>query len=234
VSEVDVATGPRSDTFPNSPPHQNLVMTPKSTPISKYANGKQPSSDLCSTSDLEDFILKQVISQFPSKEVAIPLFETFYQHCETNYFYFDNGWFKDLIKSFYATPQPRVGCDIVFLLLVVLASASQFTHLNQIQDSSLSDATTDEIPGLVFYRLAQLIMPRAIATGSLACIQACLITGIYLLPSDERSTAYVYLGIALRMAIASRMHRNTYTERCSPRLLEIRNRVFWTIYLNER
>jgi hypothetical protein len=46
--------------------------------------------------------------------------------------------------------------------------------------------------------------------GSLASIQACLTAGIYLLPSDERNTAYVYLGIALRMAIASRMHRNTH------------------------
>jgi hypothetical protein len=186
---------------------------------------------------LEDFILKQVIGQFPSIEVAIPLFETFHQHCETNYFYFDSEWFKDLVKSFYATPpasEPRVGCDIVCLMLVVLAGASQFTHLNQMQDSTFSDATTDEIPGHVFYRLAQIIMPRAIAMGSLASIQACLIAGIYLLPSDERNTAYVYLGIALRMAIASRMHRNTHAERCSPRLLEIRNRVFWTIYLNER
>ncbi|CZR69767.1 uncharacterized protein PAC_19667 [Phialocephala subalpina] len=237
VSGVDVAADPRSDISPNSPPfHQNLVRTPNSTPALKYTDGKQPSSDFCSTSDLEDFILKQVISRFPSIEVANPLFETFHQHCETNYFYFDSEWFKDLVKSFYATPpasEARVGCDIVCLMLVVLAGASQFAHLNQMQDSSFSDAMTDETPGHVFYRLAHIIMPRAIAMGSLASIQACLIAGIYLLPSDERNTAYVYLGTALRMAIASRMHRNT-TEGRSPRLLEIRNRVFWTIYLNER
>jgi hypothetical protein len=167
----------------------------------------------------------------------MPLFETFHQHCHTNYFYFEKGWFKDLVRRFYTTlpgSEPRVDCDVLCLMLVVLASACQFTHLNQMQDASFSDVIADKIPGRVYYRLAQMIMPRAIAIGSLASIQACLIAGGYLMPSDERNTAYVYLGIALRIAIASRMHHNTHTERCSPRLQEIRNRVFWTIYLNER
>jgi hypothetical protein len=117
---------------------------------------------------LEDLILKQVIGQFPSIEVAIPLFEIFHQHCETNYFYFDSEWFKDLVKSFYATPpasEPRVGYDIVCLMLVVLAGASQSTHLNQMQDSSFSDATTDEIPRHVFYRLAQIIHAQSYRDG---------------------------------------------------------------------
>ncbi|KUJ13205.1 uncharacterized protein LY89DRAFT_784958 [Mollisia scopiformis] len=220
VSEVDVAADPRREISLNTPPfHQNL-----------------PSSDPCSTSDLEDFILKQVMSRFPSMEVANPLFETFYQHCETNYFYFDDEWFKELVKTFYAAPpasEARLDCDIVCLMLVVLAAASLFAHLDQMQDPSFSDVITNEIPGHVFYRLAQIIMPKSIAIGSLASIQACLIAGLYLLPSDDRNTAYVYLGMALRMAIANHMHRNS-TERCSPRLQEIRNRVFWTIYLNER
>jgi hypothetical protein len=140
-----------------------------------------------------------------------------------------------LVRSFYTTlpgSEPRVDCDIMCLMLVVLAGACQFTHLNQ--NPPLSGFITEEIPGHVYYRLAQIIMPRAIAIGSLASIQACLIAGLYLMPSDERGTAYVYLGIALRMAIASRMHQNSHTERYSPRLQEIRNRVFWTIYLNER
>ncbi len=181
--------------------------------------------------------MKQVISRFPPREIAIPLFETFHQHCETNYFHYDREWFDNLVESFYATPSvpgEHFSCDVVCLMLVVLAGASLFSHLNQMQDPSGSDAIRDEIPGREFYRLAQIIMPRAIAIGSLASIQGCLVAGLYLQPSDERDTAYVYLGISLRMAIASHMHRKANTKLHSPRLVEIRNRVFWTIYLNER
>lgn len=70
----------------------------------------------------------------------------------------DSQWFEDVVKSFYPnslTSEERVGCNIVYLMLVV-ADASQFTRLNQMQDSTFSVATTDEIPGQVFHRLAQI------------------------------------------------------------------------------
>jgi len=170
-------------------------------------------------------------------EIATTMLETFNQCCQSNYFYFDIEWLNKLIKNFYEplpASEPRASCDTVCLMLVVFAVARQFEHLNEMQDSSLLDTMSDQMPGQELYRLAQIIMPRAIAIGSLASIQACLMGAIYLLPSDDRSTAYVYFGIALRMAIASGMHRTTNTEHYSPRHLEIRNRVFWTVYLNER
>jgi hypothetical protein len=238
VSEVDVATDPFSDASRNSPPfYPNQGSNPELMAVLKYAYAKQPPSDLGSTSELEDFILKQVVGQFPAIEVAIPLFEIFQQYGETNYFYFDRQWFKESIQSFYATAPASgagVGCDIVCLMLVVLATSSQFTYLNQMRGYLSPDAARDENPWHIFYQLSQMIMPRVIAMGTLPSIQACLIAAVYLMSSDQRNTAYVYLGVALRMAIASHMHRNTHRESYSSRLSEIRNRVFWTIYLNER
>ncbi len=187
---------------------------------------------------MDDLILRQVLSQIPQRKIADSLLDTFFQYCEGLYYYFDKTWFLNAYGEFYAAPlvASRVTCDFTCLLLVVLALASQFTHLDRPTELSIpiQIASMDETPGLSYFRLAQSLMPAVLMSCSLESVQVFLIAALYLLPGNDRDPPYIYLGLALRMAITNCMHRKALNQALSPRLLEVRNRVFWTVYTIER
>lgn len=126
---------------------------------------------------------------------------------------------------------------------MVLAVGTQFAHMesstpvNRLSSGpSIGDGhrfSEDEV-GLTFYQFASKLLPDIIATASVRSVQACLLIGTYLLPLDTSGLSYTYFGLALKMAIQNGMHRRYHGEGLSPRMLEVRNRVFWTAYTIEK
>ncbi|GAB1195143.1 hypothetical protein APSETT444_004397 [Aspergillus pseudonomiae] len=102
--------------------------------------------------------------------------------------------------------------------------------LSSMEDHHFSE---DEV-GLTFYQFASKLVPDILATVSIRSVQACLLIGTYLLPLDTSGLCYTYFGLALKMAIQNGMHRRYQGEGLSPRMIEVRNRVFWTAYTIEK
>lgn len=86
----------------------------------------------------------------------------------------------------------------------------------------------------MFYQQACKLVPDVITISSLESVQACLLIGIYALPLDASGLAYIYLNLALKLAIQNGMHRKYVGEGLEPVVRETRNRVWWTVYTTER
>ncbi|KAE8388950.1 hypothetical protein ETB97_010694 [Aspergillus alliaceus] len=185
------------------------------------------------------------ITCLPPRFVADFLVQIFFKYAQTNNFYVEEDWLREKLNICYTNPSSLSSNDAgsVCSILMVLAVGTQFAHmesaspvnrstadLSSIEDHHFSE---DEV-GLTFYQFASKLVPDILATVSIRSVQACLLIGTYLLPLDTSGLCYTYFGLALKMAIQNGMHRRYQGEGLSPRMIEVRNRVFWTAYTIEK
>lgn len=155
----------------------------------------------------------------------------------------EEDWLCEKLNICYTNPSDLSSDDAgaVCAILMVLAVGTQFAHMESptpvnclpsdaAQDHHFSE---DEV-GLTFYQFASKLLPDIIANASVRSVQACLLIGTYLLPLDTSGLCYTYFGLALKLAIQNGMHRRYHGEGLSPRMIEVRNRVFWTSYTIEK
>ncbi|KAF9890240.1 hypothetical protein FE257_006152 [Aspergillus nanangensis] len=185
------------------------------------------------------------ITCLPPRYVADFLVQIFFKYAQTNNFYVEEDWLREKVNVCYTNPS-SLSCNdagSVCAILMVLAVGTQFAHMESatpvnrlsVDPSVLEDHhfSEDEV-GLTFYQFASKLLPDIIATASIRSVQACLLIGTYLLPLDTSGLCYTYFGLALKMAIQNGMHRKYLGEGLSPRMKEVRNRVFWTAYTIEK
>lgn len=123
----------------------------------------------------------------------------------------------------------------VCFALLVFAFGSQFAHLksNDLSKKTFSSPSFAN-PGKRFYEAAQPLIPAIISKCTLKGIQVCLLIGLYNLPNNLPDASYLYLGTAMRMSIASGLHRKTNATKLDERLVEVRNRLWWSVYAIDR
>lgn len=183
------------------------------------------------------------ITCLPPRYVAEFLVQIFFKYAQTNNFYVEEDWLCEKLNICYTNPSDLSSDDAgaVCAILMVLAVGTQFAHMESptpvnclpsdaAQDHHFSE---DEV-GLTFYQFASKLLPDIIANASVRSVQACLLIGTYLLPLDTSGLCYTYFGLALKLAIQNGMHRRYHGEGLSPRMIEVRNRVFWTSYTIEK
>ncbi|PVH70978.1 hypothetical protein DL98DRAFT_564041 [Cadophora sp. DSE1049] len=173
----------------------------------------------------------EAMEAFPPREIAAFLVSTFFYYVEATFFYCDREWFHTTLNSVLAGNASWNVADDAFICfaLLVFAFGSQFAHLRS-RAKSQDSLPSDIDPGKRFYDCAQKLIPRVIATCTLKGIQVCLLAGLYNLPYNLPDTSYLYLGMAMRMSVASGLHRKTPAARLDPRLTEVRNRLWWSVF----
>lgn len=116
----------------------------------------------------------------------------------------------------------------------VLALGSQWTTLARPENSGSLLPAEDGDPGRIFYNEARALIPDIMDRPSIRCVLAPFIMGVYLLPSSAIGSSYMYMGIALRKALALDLHQHTDDPLLSERDKEVRRRVWWSLYALER
>ncbi|KAE8360466.1 fungal-specific transcription factor domain-containing protein [Aspergillus caelatus] len=192
-----------------------------------------------SYSEYEDYLMDQVLKDFPSQTEAEALISTFFCYAEANWYYFDEATFRSQLYALYRSDFATSIADakLICLALTVFSMGSQFAHLHQGRPDSDAEGVNLEqtgIPGAKFFRHAQHLIPWIITCPSLEGVLSCLLAALYSLPIHNTNTCYTYLGLALRNAICLGLHRKSAGFNIPPQLSEIRNRVFWTTYSIER
>ncbi|KAF2758089.1 hypothetical protein EJ05DRAFT_376792 [Pseudovirgaria hyperparasitica] len=89
-------------------------------------------------------------------------------------------------------------------------------------------------PGLTFFRQARGLMSDVIELNCIRAVQASFVIGVYLLPANAIGSSYVYLGIALRKALALDLHLAHQDTDFTTLERELRRRLWWSIYSLER
>lgn len=182
------------------------------------------------------------VTCLPPRYVADFLVQIFFKHAQTNNFYIEEDWLREKLNTCYIDPASLSPNDAssVCAILMVLAVGTQFAHMespipvNRFDSAAEDHHFSEDEVGLTFYQFALKLLPDIIATSTVRSVQACLLIGTYLLPLDTSGLSYTYFGLALKLAIQNGMHRKYHGEGLSDRMVEVRNRVFWTAYTIEK
>lgn len=175
-----------------------------------------------------------ILNQLPPYEEAQELVDVFFTFLESNWYYFDENWFRNLLTEMYMTKASaplQKQCTTVCLVFLVLALASTFVHISRPASLLFTDR---EIPGSTFFVQARKLMPRVIAANSVESVICCLLTSLYLLGTEDISHHHKYLGLALNLAVGLSLHRTGTEHGETAQAREMKVRLFWTIYSIER
>lgn len=125
---------------------------------------------------------------------------------------------------------------------MVLAIGTQYAYLDSDawkggDDSSSTSAAnnfSEDNVGIMLYQQACRLLPDVITIASSESVQACLLIGLYTLPLDPSGLSWVYLNLAMKLAIQNGMHRRYPGQASDPAMIETRNRVWWTLHMIEK
>ncbi|KAJ5498928.1 hypothetical protein N7453_007979 [Penicillium expansum] len=172
----------------------------------------------------------------PPKHIAEFLTTAFLKFSQTNYFYFHEATFREKLDFYYATEHPLSINDAGWIctILMTFAIGTQFAHMQTKSIPGSSASTTETSPddqiGLELYRFSCRLIPDLITVASVETVQAFLLLGVYTLPIDTAGLAYIYYGLAIKMAIQNGMHRKLFEGNVAPNMVEVRNRLWWSAY----
>jgi hypothetical protein len=186
--------------------------------------------------DRGDYMTNEdILKHFPPKSIADFLSTCCYELASDSFFYFDQEDFKAKLDELYSDEASCLRESPLFLCLVlmVFALGSQFAHLKKGEPLSRQTEGWHD-PGFYFYRLARNLLPTATFEASVDAVQVCHITAVYLLPEHAYDTAYLYLSHALRIAVSIDMHRQRSGARACSRDVEIRHRLWWSVFCLDR
>ncbi|KAJ5363461.1 uncharacterized protein N7496_009174 [Penicillium cataractarum] len=186
-------------------------------------------------------IVAEAISQLPPRPIAEFLIGVFFRYEELNSFYLEKSWIQDKLALCYNPTTVYTVNDIpwVCTFFAVLAIGTQMAHMeDDSHDPSsqgleeLSDCSEDSV-GLVFYHVASKLVPDVFLAASYESVQAFLLLAAWALPISTGGLSYTYFGLSMKMAIQNGMHRKYVGNDCDGRIIELRNRLFWTVYTLE-
>lgn len=187
-------------------------------------------------SSLEQSRLKTTVDSLPPKSVADFLLSVCIKHGVDIFFYFDQAQVAEELNQFYSDPTSSLRFDPSFICLVlaIFALGSHWTPLERPSSSPQTLQTEECDPGRVFFQQAKLLVPDVIERSCLRSIQACFLLGVYLMPLSAVGSSYIYMGIALRKALAFDLHQSSDDQILDEREREVRHRLWWSIYSLER
>lgn len=87
---------------------------------------------------------------------------------------------------------------------------------------------------MIFHNQLRDLVPDLIEQSTLRSIQVIFLIGVYLMPLSPVGSSYIYMGLALRKALAFDLHQNTDDAVLDEKEVEIRRRLWWSIYSLER
>jgi hypothetical protein len=182
-----------------------------------------------------------LLALLPPRAIVDFLVRSFFKHAVVNYFFIERDWLNQHLRLAFEDPQAfsRHGVGVICIVFSVLALGTQFAYLESIGDGSrqaepLADKFSEDSVGMVFYQQACRLLPDVITISSLESVQACLLLGMYTLPVDASGLSYIYLNLAIKLAIQNGMHRKYTGEGLEAHIRETRNRVWWTAYTIEK
>ncbi|TDZ28380.1 putative sterigmatocystin biosynthesis P450 monooxygenase stcS [Colletotrichum spinosum] len=180
--------------------------------------------------------VRRAVKGFPPESVADFLVSVCITYGTDIFFYFDQTHFVSELRSFYSDTTSKLRTDTAFvcLALAVFALGSHWTSLAKPDGANSENLPEDIDPGRVFYNQARILIADIINRPSLQSVQAAFVLGVYLMPASAISASYVYMGLALRKALAIGLHLEPDDPGLGEEERETRRRLWWSIYSLER
>lgn len=180
--------------------------------------------------------VREAARAFPPRPVARFLVSVCNEHGTDSFHYFDTAQISAELDEFYDNDNAPSRLDSAFVCLAhaVFALGSQWATLVRPAGSRTTPPPNDGDPGRIFYQQARSLIPDIIELNSIRTVQATFVIGVYLLPASAISSSYIYLGLALRKALAIDLHLETEETNIGDGEKELRRRLWWAVYSLER
>lgn len=182
--------------------------------------------------------LQRAMDGFPPKNVADFILSVCIQRGTDSFYYFNQLQFTADLDDFYAHPDSRLRTDVPFvcLALAVFALGSQWTTMARPEDPGnvLSSLPGGADPGRIFYSRVRGLIGDILDRPCVRSVQAIFVLGVYLMPASANGASYIYMGQALRKALALGLHQEADEGSLGEDDKEVRRRLWWSIYSLER
>ncbi|CAN9200652.1 unnamed protein product [Alternaria alternata] len=166
---------------------------------------------------------------WPSEEQAHDLLNTVLASIGSLQHLIDPRSFSDKLCSFYEDDSNRTGIDDLCYIEILMVFA-----LGELLQGKMEEGST--FPGATYFLEAVSCLPSLCdlrKSGTLA-IEIMGLFAFFLQCSDRKDDAYVYAGVALRLAMSNGLSRDDATVQMKRSEKTHRNRLWWTIYMQER
>ncbi|KFX87264.1 hypothetical protein V490_08384 [Pseudogymnoascus sp. VKM F-3557] len=94
--------------------------------------------------------------------------------------------------------------------------------------------SNDGPPGFEYFQQAMQLLPGLHEQGSVTFIKVLSLVGYFFQNLNRRDTAFLYIGLALRMAISMGLHQEVPDQNLDDRAREHRRRLWWSVYSMDR
>ncbi|KIW43387.1 uncharacterized protein PV06_04496 [Exophiala oligosperma] len=169
------------------------------------------------------------VPQLPPFEFAKRLYSAQRSYIGTIFSFLDDDEFFPRLERVYSRPPDpadQEACLVCCQVLLVLALGQMYS-VNQWTGN-------DGPPGFGYFKSALKFLPDSHEDNSILFVEVLSYVGYYMQTLNRRDAAYLYLGLAMRMAISLGLHQEITDQELDPHERERRRRVWWSTYSLDR
>ena len=172
----------------------------------------------------------------PNPHLALPPFDTARRWYAVQFAYIGSifcfiqpKYFEDRLAEVYSrSPDTtnREDCLLYCQILLILAFGQMYS-LNEW-------AGNDGPPGFSYFQAALKLLPDIHEEGSVLFVEVLGLTAYYMQILNRRDAAFLYIGLAVRMAVSLGLHQEVTNSTMDAIELEHRRRIWWSAYSMDR
>lgn len=168
-------------------------------------------------------------ARLPPYPFALRLFAAQYTYIGTIFAFVPKETFEARLQKAYEGPPDladREACLAYAQVLVILAFGQMYS-VNQWSGF-------EGPPGFEYFTLALQFLPDIHEDGSILFVEVLALVGYFMQNLNRRDAAFLYLGVALRMAVSLALHQEVFDPQMDEAVREHRRRLWWSVYSLDR
>ena len=170
-----------------------------------------------------------VLPQLPPYNFAKRLYSAQYIYIGTIFSFLQPDLFEVRLQQVYShppDPKNREEC-LAFCQILLVLTYGQMYSVNQWSGS-------EGPPGFTYFRNALWLLPEIHQEGSILFVEVLGLIAPYMQNLNRKDAAFLYIGLALRMAISLGLHQEADDPDMDILEREHRRRVWWSVYSMDR
>jgi len=165
----------------------------------------------------------------PPYDFAKRLYSAQYIYIGTIFSFLQPHVFETRLRQIYSHPpdlENREEC-LAFCQMLLIFAYGQMYSVNQWSGN-------DGPPGFTYFKHALWLLPDIHQEGSILFVEVLSLIAPYMQNLNRRDAAFLYIGLALRMAISLGLHQEVDDPGMDIIEREHRRRVWWSVYSMDR
>lgn len=170
-----------------------------------------------------------ILPQLPPYEFAKSLYRTQYIYIGTIFAFLPQDAFEKRLKQAYSRPPDLANREecLAYCQILLIFAHGQMYSVNQWSGN-------DGPPGFQYFKHALWLLPDIHQEGSILFVEVLSLIAPYMQNLNRKDAAFLYIGLAIRMAISLGLHQEVDDPMVDTVEREHRRRVWWSVYSMDR